>query len=100
MKHLVYRYIHTKIRGKWNISYQGGKPGSIIASIEDPDVIQKILKHLGLDLIQLLDKAAERGDWKQLPKDDDTFLNDEKGCLFLLTHMAFSLFSQQTMFTE
>jgi len=25
------------------------QPGRIIASIEDPDVIQKILKHLGLD---------------------------------------------------
>jgi hypothetical protein len=27
----------------------GTPPGRIIASIEDPDVIQKILKHLGLD---------------------------------------------------
>tara|TARA_Y100000814_G_scaffold109057_1_gene77091 strand:+ start:213 stop:407 length:195 start_codon:yes stop_codon:yes gene_type:complete len=26
-----------------------GEPVRIIASIEDPDVIQKILKHLGLD---------------------------------------------------
>ena len=25
------------------------QPGRIIASIEDPNVIQKILKHLGLD---------------------------------------------------
>jgi hypothetical protein len=25
------------------------QPGRIIASIEDPDVIQKILKHLGMD---------------------------------------------------
>jgi hypothetical protein len=29
----------------------GTPPGRIIASIEDPDVIQKILKHLGLDQV-------------------------------------------------
>ena len=118
-----------------------GGPVRIIASIEDPDVIQKILKHLGLDrpedpqnrsppvrtwptnkrrysegqhidyrtvrvaidqrlileairrisdaqLIQLVDEAARKGGLKATPRDDDTFLNDEKGCLFLLTAMA------------
>ena len=36
-------------------------------------------------LIQLVDEAARKGGLKATPKDDDTFLNDEKGCLFLLT---------------
>ena len=35
-------------------------------------------------LIQLVDEAARKGGLKATPKDDDTFLNDEKGCLFLL----------------
>jgi len=31
-----------------------------------------------------VDEAARKGGLKATPKDDDTFLNDEKGCLFLL----------------
>jgi len=35
-----------------------------------------------------VDEAARKGGLKATPKDDDTFLNDEKGCLFLLTASA------------
>ena len=38
-------------------------------------------------LIQLVDEAARKRVLKATPRDDDTFLNDEKGCLFLLTAM-------------
>jgi hypothetical protein len=32
-----------------------------------------------------VDKAAERGGLRATPRDDDTLLNLEKGCLFFLT---------------
>ena len=36
-------------------------------------------------LIQLVDEAARKGGLKATPRDDDTLLNLEKGCLFFLT---------------
>jgi hypothetical protein len=36
-------------------------------------------------LIQLGDEAGEKRGLQATPRDDDTFLNVEKGCLFLLT---------------
>ncbi len=39
--------------------------------------------------IQFLDKSAGKRGLRATPRVDDTFLNDEKGCLFLLTVAAF-----------
>ena len=48
-------------------------------------ILEAIRRISDAQLIQLVDEAARKGGLKATPRDDDTFLNDEKGCLFLLT---------------
>jgi hypothetical protein len=52
------------------------QPGRIIASIEDPDVIEKILKHLGLDQV---DWASPDDPQNRSPPSD---LTDQQTTLF------------------
>ena len=54
-------------------------------AIDQRLILEAIRRISDAKLIQLVDEAARKGGLKATPKDDDTFLNDEKGCLFLLT---------------
>ena len=53
-------------------------------AIDQRLILEAIRRISDAKLIQLVDEAARKGGLKATPKDDDTFLNDEKGCLFLL----------------
>ena len=53
-------------------------------AIDQRLILEAIRRISDAQLIQLVDEAARKGGLKATPKDDDTFLNDEKGCLFLL----------------
>ena len=57
-------------------------------AIDQRLILEAIRRISDAQLIQLVDEAARKGGLKATPKDDDTFLNDEKGCLFLLTASA------------
>ncbi len=54
-------------------------------AIDQRLILEAIRRISDAKLIQLVDEAARKGGLKATPRDDDTFLNDEKGCLFLLT---------------
>ena len=53
-------------------------------AIDQRLILEAIRRISDAQLIQLVDEAARKGGLKATPRDDDTFLNDEKGCLFLL----------------
>ena len=58
---------------------------TVRVAIDQRLILEAIRRISDAQLIQLVDEAARKGGLKATPRDDDTFLNDEKRCLFLLT---------------
>ena len=58
---------------------------TVWVAIDQRLILEAIRRISDAQLIQLVDEAARKGGLKATPRDDDTFLNDEKRCLFLLT---------------